>query len=120
MKRILPALLLASCSSLALAAEGMNPSGTYTVEGTSPSGESYTGSVVIEKSGPGFALSYEGDPAGSYTGFGMVRGNVLSVAAAPGDGCRVAIAVLRAGEKFKVTYGEAGGSASGSEIWQKQ
>jgi hypothetical protein len=67
--------------------QGTELAGTHTIEGTAPNGNTYTGSVAIEKTGDTYKMSWTiGDQ--QYVGVGIESGDKLVVAYGRGNfGC---------------------------------
>jgi hypothetical protein len=111
---IATAAILLSISG-ALAAD---PEGTYNVEGQSPNGSKYAGTVTVEKTGQTFSVIWL--IAGTrYVGTGIGDKNFVAVSYQSGSDTGLALYGADGGNWTGVwTY--AGGRSMGTEVWKRQ
>lgn len=95
-----------------------DPSGTYDVQGTSPDGSKYTGTVTITQTGETFKMIWK---IGSDTYRGTAIGDKDFLAVSYTSGSDTGLALYGAdGGNWKGIWTYAGGTKIGSEMLKRQ
>jgi hypothetical protein len=95
-----------------------DPSGTYDVQGTSPDGSKYSGTVTITETGQTFKMVWK---IGSDTYTGTAIGNKDFLAVSYTSGSDTGLALYGAeGGNWKGIWTYAGGTKMGSELLNRQ
>ena len=83
MKQPLLSMLAVTMLCFSSLAWSEDPAGDYRARGSNPGGGSYSGSVTISRTGETYSVTWRtgaGQSALSYTGTGILTGDILSVA----------------------------------------
>ncbi len=106
------ALVLACTTALA------DPVGNYDVEGTNPSGSSYSGTVSVQKTGDTYKVTWN---IGGTRYIGTAIGNDEFLAVSYVSGSNTGLALLgEQGDEWKGIWTYAGGTKVGTETWTKK
>lgn len=118
MKNLWLAIVLMITAFGAVAAEGINPAGTYSLTGTDPDGTAYKGVVTVTKQGDHFLLSFkEEGAAGEYSGVGLVSDNEFAVAAVAEKKNSISILTPAKEGGFTAVWAWQGTKGLGKETW---
>ncbi|MGB6534816.1 MAG: hypothetical protein WBF58_02520 [Xanthobacteraceae bacterium] len=115
MRSLLVAVLLLCNAAIAFAAD---PLGTYDVQGTSPDGSKYSGTVTVTKTGQTFRVIWT---IGSDEYNGTAIGDKDFMAISYTSGSESGLALYGAdGGNWKGIWTYAGGTSMGTELWKRQ
>ena len=90
---------------------GSGLAGTYRIEGTNPDGSPYAGSLLVERDGPAYTLTWEA--GGTYVGAGILMDDEFG-ASYGGEACGVAVYTVR-GADLDGQWTSHGAGAVGTE-----
>ena len=111
---------IAGCVAVVLAGTAAlaDPVGRYDVQGTNPSGTTYSGTVTVQKTGDTFKVVWNIGGT-QYTGTAIGNDDFLAVSYVSGGSTGLAL-FGEEGDEWKGIWTYAGGTKVGAEVWTKK